>query len=150
MRIKLIKLGSKITLFNGIYAILLGIFFIVFNKFLILKYFESFPEVWEILVRKWLTDFSRYFWIIVYTGFLLISFGIFIIYLSAFIIKRKDKLAWVALFLGGLSGWLGLFIANLLAKNWVIVILSFIGWLSFVVGMLIPIKYYLQKELPNF
>jgi len=150
MRIKLIKLGSKITLYNGIYSILLGFFFIIFNKFLILRYFKSFPEVWEILVRKWLSDISGYFWIIVYTGFLLISFGIFIVYLSLFIIKRKDKLAWVALFLGGISGWAGLFIVNILAKNWIVVILSFIGWVSFVIGMLIPIKYYLQKELPTF
>ena len=150
MRIKLIKLGSKITLYNGIYSILLGFFFIIFNKFLILRYFKSFPEVWEILVRKWLSDISGYFWIIVYTGFLLISFGIFIVYLSVFIIKRKDKLAWVALFLGGISGWAGLFIVNILAKNWIVVLLSFIGWVSFVIGMLIPIKYYLQKELPTF
>lgn len=150
MKLKLIRLGSLITLYNGIYAIFLGFFFIVFNKFLILRYFKSFPEVWEILVRKWLSDISGYFWIIVYTGFLLISFGIFIIYLSVFIIKRKDKLAWVALFLGGISGWVGLFIVNVLAKNWIVVILSFIGWISFVAGMIIPIKYYLQKELPRF
>ncbi len=149
MRIKLINLGSKITLFNGIYAILLGIFFILFSKFLISEYFESFPEVWEILVKEWISDISQYFLILIYTGLLLISFGIFIIYLSVFIIKRKDKLAWAALFLGGIVGWAGLFIVNILAKNWTIMILSFIGWISFVIGMLIPIKYYLQKELPR-
>ncbi len=150
MRTKLINLGSKITFYNGIYAIFLGVFFIFASKFLILKYFKSFPEVWEILVKKWLSDISQYFLILIYTGFLLISFGVFVIYLSIFIIKRKDKLAWVALFLGGISGWAGLFVVNILAKNWMVVILSFIGWLSFIIGMLIPIKYYLQKELPNF
>lgn len=150
MRTKLINLGSKITFYNGVYAILLGFFFIFFSKTLLLEYFKSFPEVWEILVKKWLSDISQYFLILMYTGFLLISFGIFIIYLSVFITKRKDKLAWVALFLGGISGWAGLFIINILARNWVVVILSFIGWLSFIIGMLIPIKYYLRKELPEF
>lgn len=150
MRVKLIRLGSKITLYNGVYAVFLGFLFIIFSKFLIREYFKSFPEVWEILVKKWLSDISQYFLILIYTGFLLISFGIFIIYLSIFITKRKDKLAWVALFLGGISGWAGLFIVNILAKNWIVVILSSIGWVSFIIGMLIPIKYYLQKELPEF
>ncbi len=86
----------------------------------------------------------------IYTGLLLVSFGIFIIYLSVFIIKRKDKLAWVALFSGGIVGWAGLFVVNIIAKNWLVAILSFIGWASFVAGMLIPINYYLQKELPEF
>jgi len=147
MKLKLIKLGSVITLYNGIYAIFLGFFFIFFSKALISGYFESFPAVWEILVKKWISDFSQYFLILISTGFLLISFGIFIICLSVFIIKRKDKLAWAILFLGGLIGWAGLFIINIIAKNLNMFILSFIGWVSFVLGMVIPIKYYLQKKM---
>lgn len=27
--------------------------------------------------------------------------------------------------------------------------LSFIGWISFVAGMVIPIKYYIKKEYPE-
>ena len=150
MKLRLIKLGSLITFYNGIYAIVFGIFMIFFSQFLIEKYFESFPEVWEILVKKWVSDISQYFLILIYTGFLLISFGIFIVYLSIFITKRKDKLAWVVLFSGGILGWASLFIVNILAKNIVMIFLSFIGWISFVLGMVIPIKYYLQKELPRF
>lgn len=150
MKLKLIKLGSLITFYNGIYAVILGFFVMFSSKFLIEKYFERFPEVWEILVRKWLSEISQYFLILIYTGFLLISFGVFIIYLSIFIIKRKDKLAWVVLFFAGILGWASLFIVNILAKNLIMIILSFIGWISFVVGMVIPIKYYLQKQLPRF
>ena len=150
MRVKLIRIGSLITLYNGIYAILVGLFFIFFSKFLILKYFESFPEIWEILVKKWLSDISNYFLILIYTGCLLISFGIFIIYISVFINKRKDKLAWVILFLAGIIGWAGMFVLNIFAKNIIISILSFVGWGSFIIGMLLPIKYYLKKEYPTF
>lgn len=150
MRVKLIRLGSLITLYNGIYAILLGLFFIFFSKLLISEYFERFPEVWEILVRKWVSEISQYFLILIYTGFLLISFGIFIIYLSNFILKKRDKLTWVILFSAGIIGWAGLFVVNVLAKNITIIVLSFIGWVSFIIGMVIPIKYYLKKEIPEF
>lgn len=150
MRIKLIRFGALMTLYNGIYAILLGVFFIIYSKTLIYKYFESFPEIWEILVKKWLSDISQFFLIMIYVGFLMISFGIFVIYLSIFILKRKDKLAWVFLFSGGLFGWAGLVVINVIARNWMITLLSFVGWLSFITGMLVPIKYYLQKEIPNF
>lgn len=150
MRVRLIKLGSFITLYNGIYAIILGFFFIFYSKFLISKYFERFPEVWEILVKKWLSDISQYYLILMYTGFLLISFGIFIIYLSVFIIKKRDKFAWVVLFLAGILGWAGMFVVNILAKNVLVIVLSFIGWVSFVIGMTIPLKYYIKKEIPEF
>ncbi len=150
MRIKLIRLGSLITLYNGIYSILIGLFFILYSKFLISKYFERFPEVWEILVRRWVDRFSQYHLILIYTGFLLISFGIFIIYLSFILLKKRDKLSWVILFSGGLISWGSLFIVNILTKNFIIIILSFIGWASFIIGMMIPIKYYIRKEIPNF
>tara|TARA_Y100000310_G_scaffold285110_1_gene308325 strand:+ start:1441 stop:1887 length:447 start_codon:yes stop_codon:yes gene_type:complete len=147
MKVKLIKIGSILTLINGIYAILLGLFFIFFSKFLISKYFERFPEVWDILVEKWISDISQYFLILVYVGFLLISFGIFIIYLSTFLLKTRDKLAWVILFTSGIIGWAGLFIVNILAKNLMMIILSSIGWISLVIGMTIPLRYYIRKEL---
>jgi len=147
MKIRLIKLGSMITIANGIYAVLLGGFFIFFSRFLISKYFERFPEVWAILVEKWISDISQYFLILIYVGFLLISFGIFIIYLSLFILKTRDKLAWVILFSSGIIGWAGLFIVNILAKNLILIILSSIGWISLVIGMTIPLQYYIRKEI---
>ena len=150
MKIKLIRLGSIITLYNGIYASILGFFFIFFNKFMISKYFEEFPEVWDILVKKWISEISQYHLILIYTGFLLVSFGIFIIYLSVLIMKKRDKLAWVVLFSGGIFGWAGVFVINILAKNLIMVIVSFVGWASFVLGMIIPIRYYIRKEIPVF
>ena len=139
-----------ITLINGIYAIFLGLFFVFYSRFLILEYFERFPEIWAILVQKWLSEISQYNLILIYTGLLLISLGIFIIYLSVFIMKTRDKLAWVILFSGGIVAWAGLFVVNIIAKNFLVIGLSLVGWVSFIIGMLIPIKYYLKKEIPNF
>ncbi len=150
MKLKLIKWGSLLTLYNGIYAIIMGFFMILFSKFLIKKYFEPFPEIWDILVKKWISDISQYYLILIYTGFLLVAFGIFIIYLSLFVMKKKDNLAWFVLFFAGLIGWASIFIVNILAKNLIMAILGFIGWASFIIGMLIPIKYYIQKGYPRF
>jgi len=150
MRLKLIRLGSIITLINGIYAILVGLFFVFASRFLISSYFENFPEVWDILVKKWISDISQYFLIMIYTGLLIITLGIFIIYLSAFILSKRDKLAWVVLFLGGIIGWGGMFIVNIFAKSFIVLTISFIGWASFIIGMVIPLKYYLKKEYPTF
>ena len=71
-------------------------------------------------------------------------------YLSDFIIKRKDKMTWVILFMSGLIAWGGLFIISVLFKNWILITLSFIGWIDFVVGMVLPIKYYLQKSYKEY
>jgi hypothetical protein len=150
MKLKLIKLGSLLTLYNGIYAIIMGFFMVIFSKFLIKKYFEPFPEIWDILVKKWISDISQYHLILIYTGFLLAAFGVFIIYLSIFVMKKKDNLAWFVLFFGGILGWASIFVVNVLAKNLIMSILGFIGWASFIIGMLIPIKYYIQKGYPRF
>jgi len=150
MRLKLIRLGSLITLYNGIYSIVCGFFMIIFSRYLIKKYFEPFPEIWEILVKKWISDISQYHLILIYTGFLLVSFGIFILYLSVFIMKKKDNLAWAVLFFGGILGWASIFLVNILAKNLIMIIIGLIGWASFVIGMIIPIKYYIQKGYPRF
>ena len=83
-------------------------------------------------------------------GIFFISIGIFIIYLSDFIYKRKEKMTWVVLFLGGITVWGGILIMSILFKNIYLIILSFIGWLSFVFGMLLPIKYYIEKPYREY
>jgi len=75
----------------------------------------------------------------------MISMGIIVIYMSYFILKRKEKMTWVVLFLAGIIGWAGLLMASILIKNPTLIVLSAIGWISFVIGMVLPIKYYLEK-----
>jgi hypothetical protein len=71
-------------------------------------------------------------------------------YLSDFIIKRKDKMTWVVLFLSGIINWGGLVVISFLFKNTALIILSLIGWISFVFGMVLPIRYYLEKNYREY
>lgn len=116
------------------------------------EYFGKIPLNWRIFAENFPKRAGLHVSFLLMQAFLLISFGIFIVYLSYFILKRKDKLAWVILFLGGIVGWAGLFLINVIIGSWMIRIFSFIGWVSFVIGMTIPIKYYIQKgiQLPKF
>ena len=76
--------------------------------------------------------------------------GIMVIYLSDLIIKRKDKMTWAILFLFGIINWVGLLIMTILLKNLMLIILTFIGWFSFIFGMLLPIQYYLEKSYREY
>ncbi len=148
MRVRIIRLGSIITLYNGIYAILYGIILILFKSIIMAEYFTKIPATWGIFKRSFPYRAQIYSSLLTMHGFLLISFGIFIIYMSYFILKRKDKLAWVILFLSGILSWASLFLINVFTGSWILRSLSFIGWVSFVIGMVFPIKYYLGKNYP--
>jgi len=71
-------------------------------------------------------------------------------YLSDFIYKRKEKTTWVILFVSGIISWAGLLTISILVKNWILIVLDFIGWLTFILGMLIPINYYLEKKYREY
>jgi len=145
MNIKKVKQGAKITLFNGIYMIALGLFFIFSIEFNMKSNFNAISQLWGFF-SKFNPEISYLFFLFnILLGFFLISSGIMTIYLSNFIIKRKEKITWVILFLSGIISWGGLLTISILFKNPLFIILSFIGWLIFIIGMLIPIRYYLEK-----
>jgi len=150
MKVKLIRYGSLISLYNGIYAIAYGVLIFLFSKVFIAEYFRNAPVRWFFFSKTFPYNAKLYSYLLIINAFFIISLGIFIIYLSYFILKRKDKLAWVILFTAGILSWAGLFIMNILLKNWVLMALSFIGWVSFAVGMVLPINYYIRKEYPEF
>lgn len=145
MNLRKVKQGAKITYYNGVYMILFGIFYIFFVKFNMKQNFNAISELWGFF-SKFNPKISYLFFLFnVIIGLFLISTGIFTMYLSDFIIKRKDKMAWVILFLSGLISWGGLLAISILFKNPLLIGLTFIGWLIFIAGMLLPIRYYLEK-----
>jgi len=145
MNIRKVKQGARITFYNGIYMILFGIFYIVFVKFNMKKSFNAINELWGFF-SKFNPEISYLFYLFnVIIGLFLISTGIFTMYLSDFIMKRKEKMTWVVLFLSGLISWVGLLAISFLFKNPLLIGLSFVGWIIFIVGMLLPIRYYLEK-----
>ena len=150
MNIQTVKQGAKITLYNGIYLILLGILTISFQKFNMTLMFESISELWGFFSTYNSKIAHLFFLFNLLTGILLISIGIFIIYLSYFIIKRKEKITWVILFISGIICWAGLLIVSFFLKNWIIISLMAFGWLMFILGMLMPIRYYIEKEYKEY
>ncbi len=150
MNIQKVKQGAKITLYNGIYMILFGIFYIVFIKYNMEYNFNAISELWGFFA-KFNPSISYLFYLFnVIIGLFLISSGVTTIYLSDFILKRKEKMTWAILFLSGIISWGGLLVISILFKNPLLIILSFIGWLIFIIGMLIPIKYYLEKSYREY
>jgi hypothetical protein len=145
-----INQGSRITLANGVYAIILGLINLVLLIPLLKFNFKQIDVVWEIFSR-YNPELSRMFLgLVIFKALLIVSAGIIIFYLSNFILKKKDKAAWVILFVVGLLLWATMLTLDILSKNIYSIVLSLIGWLSFIIGMLIPIKYYLRKEYPDY
>jgi len=145
-----IKLGSKITILNGIYAILFGLYYIIFFRFILSTDFSAIKSVWGFFDKynpsiSWLLiKFSILF------GVLIISGGIAIVYFSLYILRKKEKEAWIVLFIIGIIFWSGIFIIELLNKNFYNLSAGFIGWITFIIGMIIPIRYYTTKTYEGF
>ena len=145
-----IKKGSQITLFNGIYAILVGILYLIFLFPILKMNFRSIDVIWQIFSKYNPELSSMVIQMMILKGIMIIATGITIIYLSNYIIRKKDKTAWVILFLVGLIFWPTILTLEIMSKNFYTIVASFIGWLTFVIGMLIPLKYYMQKEYPEY
>jgi|SRR3989344_5137148 len=150
MNIQRVKQGAKITLYNGIYMILFGIFQIFFAEFNMKKNFQAIDSIWSLFVKYNPKIYKLFILSNISIGILMISLGVFILYLSYFIIKRKEKMAWIILLVSGITSWIGLLIISVLFKNWILIILSSIGWAMFVIGMLLPIHYYLEKDYREY
>jgi len=150
MNIRKVKQGARITWYNGIFMILFGIFYAVFVKFNMKQNFNAISELWGFFEKfnPEITQLFIFFNILI--GLFLISTGITIMHLSDFILKRKDKMTWVILFVSGLIAWVGLLIISIFFRNMTLIILSLIGWFSFITGMLLPIQYYLEKSYREY
>ena len=150
MNIKRVKRGANITFYNGIYMVILGIYFISFVNFNMKTNFNSISQLWGFF-SKFNAEIAFLFLLFnIIVGVFLISNGVNIMYLSDFIYKRKEKMPWVILFFSGLISWVGLLTIMILAKNLLLIFLSFLGWLTFVIGMLLPIRYYLEKSYKEY
>lgn len=150
MNIQRVKQGARITYYNGIYLIFFGIFFISFMNKTMKMNFNVISQLWGFF-SKYNGEIAYLFYLYnILIGVLLISQSIVIIYLSDFIIKRKEKITWVILFISGIITWAGLLTISILLKNWLLIILSFLGWFMFIFGMLLPIQYYLEKSYREY
>jgi hypothetical protein len=150
MNIQRVKQGANITYYNGIYMIFLGLYNIFFVGFNMKYNFNAISQLWGFFA-KYNSNIAYMFYLFnVVIGIFLISEGVVIMYLSDFIFKRKEKMTWVVLFLSGIISWAGLLTVSILFKNYWLISLTFLGWITFVTGMLLPIKYYLEKNYREY
>lgn len=151
MNIQRVKQGARITFYNGIYMIILGVFIIAFINFnMSMSFNNSTGQLWGFFL-KYNPDISFIFTLFnILLGIQMISQGISTIYLSDFIIKRKDKMTWTTLLISGILLWTGILIIFIFLRNWLLITASSIGWLTFILGMLLPIQYYLEKPYKEY
>jgi hypothetical protein len=150
MNIKRVKQSARMTYVNGIYMILTGLFLIFFYKLNMKINFSAINQLWGFFSR-YNDKIAELFGLFnVSIGLILIPNGILIMYLSDYIIKRKDKFTWVILFISEIITWGSLLVVSILIKNIYLIAISFIGWLWFIIGILLPIRYYLEKNYKEY
>ncbi len=150
MNIQRVKQGAKIAYYNGFYMILLGVLYIIFINFNMNIIFGNFYQLWGFFT-KYNSNIAFLFYLFnIQIGIFLISQGISFVYLSEYIIRRKEKITWVILFISGLVTWGGLLTISVFLKNIFLIAASFFGWLTFLVGMLLPVQYYLEKNYREY
>jgi hypothetical protein len=145
-----IKRGSWITLLNGIYASIFGILYISFMSFILKTNFRQIETVWQVFQKYNPAINFMIVRLMILKAIFIIAIGIVIIYLSNSIIKKKEKPTWVILFIIGLIFWPALLTMEFLDGNIYTIVASFIGWITFIIGMLIPLKYYTQREYSEY
>lgn len=145
-----IKLGAKWTMANGIYAILFGVFYLIFFNFILKTDFRAIEVVWQIFAKYNPLITALFIKLMIIKGLFIISTGIIVTYLSSYILRKKDRATWIMLFVIGLIFWTSLLTFEILDKNIYTIAICFIGWLTFIIGMLIPIKYYMQRDYEEY
>jgi len=144
--IERIRRGGRITYFNGIYAMITGFLYVVFFWFILNTDFHAIKAVWPVFVKYNPEISSLFMRLLVIKGIFILSIGLIMVYLSSYILKKKDKYAWYVLFIIGILFWGSLLVIEILNRNLYTITLASIGWLMFLIGMLIPIKYYLKND----
>lgn len=145
-----IKRGSKITLFNGLYAMVYGIISLCLMDIFIKRDFRDISVVWQVFAKYNPEIANMLFRFIIIKSILIIIVGIMIIALSNYILKKKDKTAWVTLFVTGLMFWGSLLTVDIMQGNLITIIISLVGWIMFIIGILLPVRYYLQRDYTEY
>jgi hypothetical protein len=145
-----IKSGSKWTLVNGIYAILLGIAYLATLGFFIRRGFRSIDVVWQVFSKYNPEIANMLIRMIIIKAILIILIGVMIVALSYHILKKKDKVAWITLFVTGLIFWGSILTLEIMQGDLYLIVPHFIGWITFIIGSLLPVRYYLQRDYTEY
>jgi hypothetical protein len=145
-----IKRGAWFTIFNGIYAVLFGILYVALFSFILRNNFSAIDVVWQVFAKYNPSISQLIVKLMIFKGIFIITIGILIIYLSIYLLKKKDRDTWIMLFIIGLLFWPSLLTFEVLDGNWYTASAVTVGWITFIIGMLIPIKYYSNREFTDY
>ena len=145
-----IRRGANITLWNGILAFGLGLFYLIFIKFLLKENFYYIGTVWQVFSKYNPEIGFLFIKMMILKAILVISIAITLIFLSNHVLRKKDRNSLLILFVVGIIFWPSLLTFEILDKNLYTIIPAFIGWISFIIGILIPIRYFMQRSYTDY
>lgn len=145
-----IKRGAWFTIINGIYAVLFGVLYMTLYGFILKNNFAAIDVVWQVFEKYNPAISSLIIKLLIFKGIFVITIGVLMIYLASNLLRKKDRDTWIMLFIIGLIFWPSLLTFEVLDKNLYTAIAVGIGWVTFIIGMLIPIKYYSHKEFTDY
>ena len=137
-----VKWGARLTYYNGIYAFILGVFYIAFFDWILKTNFNALKVIWSVFAQYNPGISYLLIKLVILKGVLVVAISIMIMYLSSFVYRKKDRISWLILLIIGIIFWPGLLVMEFLDRNIWTIILASIGWISFIIGVLIPIRYY--------
>lgn len=145
-----IKLGARITLINGIYAAFVGAFYMLFFNFVLKTNMKAIDVIWQVFAKYNPEVNSLFVRLMILKGVFIIAIGVLLASLSYYILKKKDRGTWITLFIVGLIFWPSILTFEVLDKNIYLIIADIIGWITFLIGMFIPFKYFIREDYEGY
>lgn len=131
------KKGWMFVLANGGFAIIYGLLLGILPGFIIESRIQAagmvFLSLEEGIVNHYLT-------LILSTSYLLISFGVFVIYIALTGYKSGSRLSWLVFLTSGGVAWFGLLYSDLSVGSILTIGLDIIGIITYILAVLIPMK----------
>lgn len=131
------KKGWIFLLINGGYAIIYSLILGIFTEFIVKSRVNAAGIIFESLEEGLVVQYLN---LTLSNSYLLISFGIFTIFLGLSSFKAGYRLAWFAYFLSGGIGWFGLLVSDLSFGSILIIGMDIFGIITYILAVLIPMK----------
>ncbi len=131
------KRGWIFVLINGSYAIIYGLLLGVLTEFITENRIQAAGIIFNSLQEGVL---NQYLNLTLSTGYLLISFGLFAIYISLTGYKSGSRLSWIFFLTSGGVTWFGLLYSDLSLGSILTIGLDMVGLVTYILAVLIPMK----------
>lgn len=134
---KALKKKWIFLLINGGYAIIYGLILEMFTMFIVENRVHAAGIIFESIEESIIVQYQN---LTLSISYLLISFGIFTIYLGLTNYKSGSRLTWFTYLLSGGVTWLGLLASDLSFGSILIIGMDIFGIILYLLAVLIPMK----------